>query len=111
MCAIGSDVVGRMRKVSLCILLLLCAIAFGYACYGEAPDSSSVQGTGTIQYMDVEGGFYAISSDDGAGYDPTNLATGFQRDGLRVRFEGKLLGNVSIHQWGKLIELTSIEAL
>ena len=100
-----------MIRTVICLALLLGVVGLGYGCYGEAPDSSSVHGTGTIQYMDVEGGFYAISSDDGAGYDPTNLATGFQRDGLRVRFEGKLLGNVSIHQWGKLIELTSIEAL
>ena len=64
-----------------------------------------------MQYIAIEGGFYAISSDDGAGYDPTNLPTGFQRDGLRVKFEGKLLGGVSIHQWGKLIELTSIDVL
>ena len=42
--------------------------------------------TGTIQYNDFEGGFYGIVRDNGEAYDPINLPTEFEEDGLRVKY-------------------------
>ena len=42
--------------------------------------------TGTIQYNDFEGGFYGIVGDNGEAYDPINLPTEFEEDGLRVKY-------------------------
>jgi hypothetical protein len=68
-----------------------------------------VQGTGTVSYYTFEGGFYAIRGDDDVTYDPTNLSSEFKQDGLRVRFEGRLLRDrVSFHMAGPIIELLAI---
>ncbi len=68
--------------------------------------------TGTISYIPLEGGFYGIKGDDGQAYDPINLPAEFRRDGLRVRFEGKVLKEgASFHMWGTMIEIVHIEQL
>lgn len=71
-----------------------------------------ISGTGTVKFIDLEGGFYGIVGDDGKKYDPTNLDQQFKEDGLRVRFEAKIRRDIaSIHMWGTIIELTKIEKL
>jgi hypothetical protein len=71
-----------------------------------------ISGTGTVRFIGLEGGFYGIVSDDGKNYDPINLGQEFQVDGLRVRFEAKVLeGVVSAHMWGTQIEVLKIKKL
>ena len=71
-----------------------------------------VEGTGRIQYNDFEGGFYGIVSDDGEHYDPINLPSEFEEDGLRVGFKLKILENQSsIHMWGTVVEILEIKKL
>ncbi len=71
-----------------------------------------VEGTGRIQYNDFEGGFYGIVSDDGEHYDPINLPSEFEEDGLRVEFKLKILENQSsIHMWGTVVEILEIKKL
>ena len=68
--------------------------------------------TGTVKYIDLEGGFYGIIGDDGKQYDPINLSQEFQKDNLKVSFDAKICEDmVSIHMWGKLIEIVRIEKL
>jgi len=75
-------------------------------------DKDIISGTGTIKYIDLEGGFYGIIADNGERYDPINLNQEFQVDGLRVRFEAKIRDDiVGIHMWGVLIEILKIEKL
>jgi len=74
-------------------------------------DPSIRSGTGKIQYMDFEGGFYGIVSDDGEHYDPINLASEFRVDSLQVSFTVKILDMVSIHIWGRVVEILEIELL
>ncbi len=65
---------------------------------------------GTIDYVGLEGGFYAIEGDDGQAYDPINLPDNFKRDGLRVRVIARpqpLMG--SFHMYGQIIEIVEIE--
>jgi len=38
------------------------------------PNRNIVSGTGTVIFLDFEGGFYGILSDDGEHYDPVNLS-------------------------------------
>ena len=71
-----------------------------------------VSGTGTVTYVDLEGGFYGIIGDDGERYDPINLSQTCQEDGLRVRFNAKIRDDVaSTHMWGTMVEITKIEKL
>ena len=72
----------------------------------------SISGTGTVIFVDIEGGFYGIISDDGKQYDPLNLGQAYQRDGLRIRFTAKINEvQASIHQWGIIIEIIEIEEI
>jgi len=69
-----------------------------------------IQGTGTIHYIDLEGGFYGIITDKQEQYDPINLPEVFKQDNLRVEFKARLATNQnSIHMWGKLIYILEIE--
>ena len=71
-----------------------------------------VHGTGIIQYNDFEGGFYGIVGDDGERYDPINLPSEFEEDGLQVKFTLKVLENMSsFHMWGTVVEIIKIEKL
>ena len=71
-----------------------------------------VVGIGTIQYNDFEGGFYGIVGDDGENYDPINLPSDFEENGLRVKYALKILEDQdSIHQWGIMVEIIKIEKL
>jgi len=54
--------------------------------------------TGTVKYIDLEGGFFGIIGDSGKKYDPINLSEEFQRDNLRVSFDAKIREDmVSVH--------------
>ncbi len=79
---------------------------------GDDTAEGTVEGTGTVQYQNLEGGFFGIVADDGARYDPVNLPEELRQDGLRVRFRGRLLKEgVSIHMWGAMVELERTERL
>ncbi len=74
--------------------------------------SQTVDGTGTIRFLDFEGGFYGIIADDSTRYDPGGLDEAFQEDGLRVRFELTPRKDVmTTRQWGTPADLHSIERL
>ena len=78
----------------------------------EPPVETRVEGTGTVVFVELEGGFYGIVADDGARYEPLNLPVEFQQDGLRVRFRARVRKDVaSVHMWGRPVELLQIEAL
>ena len=71
-----------------------------------------VSGTGTIVFINVEGGFYGLVSDNGTNYYPTNLEDQFCKSGMRVEFNGTVSKNQSnIVMWGTVIDLDSIRSL
>jgi hypothetical protein len=68
--------------------------------------------TGTVQFISLEGGFFAIRGEDAKTYDPINLASEYQKDGLRVRFRGRLRSDlVGVHMIGPIVEILTIELL
>jgi hypothetical protein len=70
-----------------------------------------VSGTGTVQWFEVEGGFFAIRGDDGKVYDPINLPPAFARKDVRVRFTARLRRDLgSIHMVGEIVEIQQISA-
>jgi hypothetical protein len=67
---------------------------------------------GKITYVDVEGGFYGITAEDGRRFMPTNLPDKFKQTGLVVAVQAILTENViGIHMWGQYIELLQIDVL
>lgn len=84
----------------------------GLALTGCFHDMDTMEGTGTVRFIDLEGGFYGIESDDGEKLDPVNLRSEFEQDGLRVSYEVRLVKEVmTIHQWGTPVEILEMEAL
>ena len=72
-----------------------------------------VSGTGTVEYISLEGGFYGIVGDDGDCYDPlASLPQEFAVDGLRVSFSVRICEDcISFHMWGYIVEIISIARL
>ena len=97
-----------MKKiVVLLIILMMISVGFLSGC-----TENIIQGSGTIQFNDFEGGFYGIVGDDDEYYDPINLPTEFKEDGIRVKYSLKILENQeSIHQWGTMVEIIKIEKI
>jgi hypothetical protein len=97
------------RRICVSTTLVL----FALLCQSCMTDSGeNFVGTGTIVYLSFEGGFYGIKGDDGKSYDPMNLPVEFRKEGMRVRFEAKELGNrASFHMWGIIVEIVHIQAL
>lgn len=71
-----------------------------------------VKARGTVQFIELEGGFYGIVTDDGKKYLPLTLGEPFQQDGLRVAFTARVRNDMaSIYMWGTLVEIVEIEKL
>jgi len=67
---------------------------------------------GTVRFIDLEGGFFAILGDDGSRYDPLDLPVRFAQDGLRVGVVARIRRDLaSAHMWGELIDIDTIELL
>lgn len=99
----------RLVRLSLGTVLILVAL-LPQSCMTDSGDN--IIGNGTIVYLSFEGGFYGIKGDDGKSYDPTNLPVEYRKDGMRVRFEVKELGNqASFHMWGIIVEIVHIQSL
>ncbi len=98
-------------RISL-LILALSLIAFACASFDRSANGDVIEARGTVQYVDLEGGFYGIVGDDGQRFDPTNLSDEFKEDGLRVRFRARTRDDLmSIRMWGTLVEIVSIERL
>lgn len=102
-----------MRK-TLYLTAVMCitiwSMSSGCAIKQKREQENTILRSGTVRFIDLEGGFYGIIGDDGKKYDPVNLSQEFQVDGLPVRFEAKIRGDVaSIRMWGTPIEIVKIE--
>lgn len=76
----------------------------------DGPDPEDiVSAVGTVRYVDLEGGFYGIETDDGGRYNPSNLAAEYQEDGMTVRFRAVRQEDVMTTQmWGTPVEILDI---
>ena len=96
-----------MNKKCIVILIFIFFILLLSGC-----TENYIQGEGIIIYNDFEGGFYGIIGDNGENYDPINLEKEFQEDGIIVSYTLKVLEDqLSIHQWGIVVEIIEIERI
>lgn len=90
--------------------LLLFPLGCGAVDNASMPNDQGI--TGTVSYIDLEGGFYGILGDDGRHYDPVDLPKPFRQNGLRVNFWPDACRDcASTHMWGSIIRLKKIERL
>ena len=66
---------------------------------------------GFIKYVELEGGFFGIVTEEGAKYFPEYLEQDYKVDGLSVRVVAKPQEQIlGIQMWGTPIEIVKIEA-
>lgn len=76
----------------------------------EGDDEEVIEGSGTVRFVDLEGGFYGIVDEDGTQYDPINLEDEFKEDGLRVQYQLRVREDmVGVHMWGTYVEVLAID--
>lgn len=67
---------------------------------------------GTIEYVTIEGGFWAIRGDDGVTYDPRVFPPDFRKEGLRVHAVLIRRDNMaSVHGVGPVVDILDLEVL
>jgi hypothetical protein len=72
-------------------------------------DGDVLTGTGTVRWISLEGGFYAIRGDDNVTYDPINLPAELREDAVRVRFQVRVRNDlVGYHMVGPIVEIQEI---
>ncbi len=79
--------------------------------WGCEDNQQTVSSQGTIVHMSLEGGFYGIITDTYENFLPENLNSTFQRDSLRIMFEGYVTDKPTTVQWGRTIVITKIKIL
>ena len=114
----NGDMNNQMRPVKTFIMAVMLSIFFMhcFSCSVQHTAADAQTGrynfTGTVVYLDLEGGFYGITGDDGNNYDPVNLPVDMQADGLRVQVVADPSpATAGIHMWGKLIKIIEIRPL
>lgn len=66
--------------------------------------------TGTVTYVDLSGGFWGISADNGQKYTPVHsLPADYQQEGLRVKAQVQPQTGVGIFMWGQQVTIKRIE--
>ncbi|BBL66991.1 putative hemolysin [Methanoculleus chikugoensis] len=74
-----------------------------------AGNATYVATTGTVTYIDLEGGFYGIVADDGERYLPLDLDERYRVDGMRLTFAGEVSRDaMTIQQWGTPVEILAV---
>jgi hypothetical protein len=102
--------VRNARVALLAAMIMMTALACGSPTTPELP-AGAIRVNGTVQYFNLEGGFWGVRGDDGVTYDPiTGLSPAFQRENLRVTMVAKIRTDMGgIHMVGPLVEILSIE--
>ena len=76
----------------------------------SVPDDSIFSGMGTVQYVNLEGGFYGIVDEKtGERYNPDAIPDSLQIDGIRVAYRARTRDVMTIQMWGTPVEIVSIE--
>ena len=98
-----------LRSVLAVATILLAACASPTA---PAIPDGAIRVDGTVRYITLEGGFWAVRGNDGVTYDPMNeLSPEFQRENLRVTLIARIRNDVGgIHMVGPIVEVVSIHA-
>ncbi len=101
------------RTLLLGLTVLCLTVVPAAASYtGDEEKRGLITVTGTITYIDLEGGFYGFVADNGDRYFPVNLDQQFKVNNKKVRIEGKIRKSVmTTVMWGTPLEILKIQGL
>ena len=76
----------------------------------ERVSANPLHFSGTVVWMDLEGGFYGLVSDDGRKFQPVGkLPAALAKDGLKVEGRLRLKKDfVSFRMWGEPVEIVDL---
>jgi hypothetical protein len=95
-----------MMKLLLPLLWLAAVSVYAAA---ETGQPRVIEFTASVEYIDVEGGFYALRADHEKSYIPLFLDDIFQQEGLRLRVSAEVKANMmGIHQRGAYIRILTL---
>lgn len=67
---------------------------------------------GTVNYLNLEGGFFGIISDNGQKILPMNLSAEYRQVGAVLKFKGYFLTDtMTIQQWGTPFKITEVQVI
>lgn len=99
------------QRPRLLLLLSVAALALFAAACGLSVTTPDYRTSGTVVFVDVEGGCWGIETEDER-LEPINLPEAFQRDSLDVRFDASRVEEAaSICQIGPLVQIHSIDSI
>jgi hypothetical protein len=79
---------------------------------GSAGRGTRVEVDATVQYLTIEGGFWALRGDDGVTYDPRTFPPDYRKMGLRVHASLNRLEDITgIHQVGPIVDVVQLVIL
>lgn len=97
-----------MKQIKQLLFILLIAVTITHCNDLTSSQDAELHFEGEVTYMEIEGGFWAIKMDDET-YDPTNLPSEFQKDGLDVTVSANHAKNrVSHRMVGPIIRIVDI---
>ena len=97
------------RSYMLVAVAALVALGASGACGVLDVETVDIEGSGSVRFVDVEGGCWVIDTTDSVRYEPINLHEAMKVDGLFVQFRANRRTDLaSACQVGQLIELKSI---
>lgn len=78
----------------------------------KTPSAEEKWQSATITYMDFEGGFFGLITDDGEKLLPMNLDVQYRQEGAIVKIQGHTINDMmTIQQWGTPFKITKIELI
>ncbi len=98
-----------MPRIKHLLFVVLVAFTITQCSDLKSAEDAELYFEGEVTYMEIEGGFWAIETDDET-YEPTNLPSPFKKDGLDVTVAANVDENVgSIRMVGPVIHIVDIE--
>ena len=99
-----------LGRISALGFVLFVVVSCASPTVPSVPDGA-IRVNGTVQFFNLEGGFWAVRGEDGVTYDPMNgLAPSFQRENLPVTLVAKVRNDMGgIHMVGPIVEVISIQ--
>ncbi|GAA3544726.1 hypothetical protein [Zobellella aerophila] len=94
-----------LQSLALALVLPAAALANSPRWLDITPGEPGIHISGTVRYLNLEGGIYIIRDARGTHYHPINLPTAFQQDGLPIEALARLRNG---SQLGIRVELLRI---
>ncbi len=97
-----------MQQIKQLLFILLIALTITHCNDLKSSEDAELYFEGEVTYMEIEGGFWAIETDKET-YEPTNLPSEFQKDGLEVTVSANVEENIDSYRMvGPIIRIVDI---